>query len=138
MQKSKSDEEKLLLINSCRNSGLSDNNWCKKHGIPVTTFHGWVKKFELQGHTFPKPAGKKAVSNKVEVVKLDIHPDTDNTNNTTIQNQADSTIKTHCTVAPFELPAIEMTIGKFNIKFLGDVNPLLFEKAILTLGGVSW
>jgi len=137
MQQPKSDEEKLLLINLCRNSGLSDNTWCQKHGIPTTTLHGWVRKFEHNGHTFPEPAGKKAASNKIEVVKLDLLPDSDRTNSTLLRGRMDLTPNTPNTSAPLELPAIEMTFGKLSIKFSNDVNPILFEKAISALGGVS-
>ena len=36
-------EEQLKLINECRTSGMTDIDWCRKHGIAVSTFYYWVK-----------------------------------------------------------------------------------------------
>ncbi len=36
-------EEQLKLINECRTSGMTDIDWCREHGIAVSTFYYWVK-----------------------------------------------------------------------------------------------
>lgn len=32
-------EEQLKLINECRTSGMTDTDWCREHGIAVSTFY---------------------------------------------------------------------------------------------------
>ena len=32
-------EEQLKLINECRSSGMTDIDWCREHGIAVSTFY---------------------------------------------------------------------------------------------------
>ena len=39
-----SNDEKQILINKFITSGKSKNSWCKENNIPLTTFHGWLKK----------------------------------------------------------------------------------------------
>jgi transposase-like protein len=36
-------EEQLKLINECRSSGMTDSDWCREHGIAVSTFYYWIK-----------------------------------------------------------------------------------------------
>ena len=37
-------DQQLQLIMECRNSGLSDYQWCKEHGIHPGTFYNWVSR----------------------------------------------------------------------------------------------
>lgn len=37
-------EQQLQLIMECRNSGLSDYQWCQEHDINPGTFYNWVKR----------------------------------------------------------------------------------------------
>lgn len=57
----------------CRQSGLSDYQWCKKQGINPGTFYNWVSKLRKAGYTIPDSAGKVlGVPVIQEVVKLDL------------------------------------------------------------------
>lgn len=52
--KRKSMEEKLQLIMECRNSGLSDYQWWKRHDINPSTFYNWINRLQRQGNAIPE------------------------------------------------------------------------------------
>ena len=48
-------EQQLKYILECRNSGLTDYQWCQEHGIHPGTFYNWPearwsKDFRLRQH----------------------------------------------------------------------------------------
>ena len=51
-----SKEEQLKLINECRSSGMTDSDWCREHGIAVSTFYYWVKQLRRELAQIPEPA----------------------------------------------------------------------------------
>lgn len=66
------------LIMECRNSGLSDAQWCREHGIKPGTFYGWVSKLKKKAcYDIPEPNGRllSVPSLKQDVVKIDIKKD---------------------------------------------------------------
>jgi transposase-like protein len=67
--------EQYRLIMECRQSGLSDYQWCKEKGIRAGTFYNWVNRLRQKGvPDIPKPAGQTTykASPKQEVVRIDI------------------------------------------------------------------
>ena len=36
--------EQLRLINECRQSGMTDADWCRENDIAVSTFYNWVSR----------------------------------------------------------------------------------------------
>ena len=34
--------EQIRLINECRQSGMTDADWCRENDIAVSTFYNWV------------------------------------------------------------------------------------------------
>lgn len=38
----------------CRNSGLSDYQWCKRHDINPSTFYNWINCLHRQGNLIPE------------------------------------------------------------------------------------
>ena len=36
--------EQIRLINECRQSGLTDADWCREHNIAPSTFYNWVNR----------------------------------------------------------------------------------------------
>ena len=47
--KQTSPEEQLRLITECRQSGLTDYEWCQQHNIKVSTFYSWVHRLKQSG-----------------------------------------------------------------------------------------
>ena len=71
MGKHISKDEQLRLIRECRNSGLSDYQWCVKNGISHSSFYRWVNKLKTETCA-TIPAKVVSLSEKQEVVKLEV------------------------------------------------------------------
>ena len=69
-------DEQIRLIMECRQSGLSDYQWCQRQDINVGTFYNWVSKLRKAGYTFPDSKSKSeetvVVQDVVKVVKVNI------------------------------------------------------------------
>lgn len=70
-------EEQLKLINECRTSGMTDIDWCREHGIAVSTFYYWVKQLRKEAAQIPAPAYGHSENPrpKQDVVPIDIVPE---------------------------------------------------------------
>ena len=70
-------EEQLKLINECRTSGMTDIDWCREHGIAVSTFYYWVKQLRKEATQIPAPAYGHSENPrpKQDVVPIDIVPE---------------------------------------------------------------
>jgi transposase-like protein len=57
--KRKSADEQYELIMECRNSGLSDYQWCQEHDINPGTFYNWVKRLRRKAcYDIPPATGR--------------------------------------------------------------------------------
>ena len=65
MGKHISKDDQMRLIQECRNSGLSDYQWCSLNGISHSTFYRWVTKLRTETCT-PVPSKVIPVSEKQE------------------------------------------------------------------------
>ncbi len=68
-----SADEQYRLIMECRQSGLSDQQWCLNHDINPGTFYNWVKRLRHKG-SYDIPAATRRSYKEVpkqEVVKLE-------------------------------------------------------------------
>ena len=48
-----SSDEQFRLIMECRQSGLSDYQWCQANEINPGTFYNWVSRLRKQGMDIP-------------------------------------------------------------------------------------
>ncbi|MBT9803861.1 IS66 family insertion sequence element accessory protein TnpB [Blautia sp. MCC269] len=71
-------EEQYRLIMECRQSGLTDHQWCVEHDIKPGTFYNWVKRLRQKGCVdLPASTGSTyRAPESQEVVRVDFH-DTD-------------------------------------------------------------
>ena len=75
-KKRRSDQEWTFIIQERRTSGLSDQQWCKQHDIPVSTFYSKISMLRKKACDIPK--AQHHISHKPqEVVPLEIIEDTD-------------------------------------------------------------
>ena len=74
-RKRTSPQEQLRLIQACRQSGLTDFDWCQEHGIPPATFYGWIHRLKQKGE-MEIPAGVPTIVRKEtrppDIVKEDV------------------------------------------------------------------
>ena len=71
-------EEQYRLIMECRQSGLTDHQWCVEHDIKPGTFYNWVKRLRQKGCVdLPASTGRTyRAPESQEVVRVEFH-DTD-------------------------------------------------------------
>ena len=70
--------EQIRLINECRQSGMTDADWCRENGIAVSTFYNWVSRCrkaaadQIPAANYGHPEVPRP---KQDVVPIDIVPD---------------------------------------------------------------
>lgn len=66
-------DEQIKLIMECRQSGLSDYQWCSQNEINPGSFYNWVSKLHKIGYTFPESRSKSSgAPNIQEMVKVNL------------------------------------------------------------------
>lgn len=128
MSKRVCKDDQVRLIMECRQSGLSDYQWCEQNGIHPGNFYNWVSKLRKQGYTFPESEAKSnAVPNVQEVVKVDL-----------IQSQ-ESSLKMEQNVSLIETPAIaaELLVGGITLRLFNGADEKLIQSTLRCLGGIN-
>ena len=85
--------EQIRLINECRQSGMTDADWCRENGIAVSTFYNWVSRCrKAAADQIPPPNYGHHVEPlpKQDVVPIDIVPDQFPEQNTASQLHLDN------------------------------------------------
>ena len=129
--KRRMEQEQYDMIMECRQSGLSDHQWCLEHDINPGTFYNWVRRFRKQACEFPAPAGKdrfQAVHQ--EVVKMEIIPD--HPSDFFEQPSMEDSVEITKPVA-----AMELQIGKAVLMISNQTDPRLLEQTLKLLGAFS-
>ena len=63
-------EEQYRLIMECRQSGLTDHQWCVEHDIKPGTFYNWVKRLRQKGCVdLPASTGRSYHAPERQVLK---------------------------------------------------------------------
>ena len=111
-------QEWFNLITLCRQSGLSDFEWCKNHHIPASSFYNAVSKLkkkavQLPDSTFSIASQTLDITSHIQdVVKIDIEPD--NSSATVFQKD---------TALHFDNSyTIEITFGDMVVKVSNNVD----------------
>ena len=116
-------DQQFQLIMECRNSGLSDYQWCKKHGIHPRTFYNWVSRWRKTaadqipaanyGHLeVPRP--------KQDVVPIDIVPERFPVQHTPYLDNPHT---------------LEIILGSATIRVTNETDPQLLSRTLQILKG---
>lgn len=124
--------EQIKLIMECRQSGLSDYQWCRKQGINPGIFYNWVSKLRKAGYTIPDSVDKvSGVPVMQEVVKLDL---------------AESGISTPAMMEQStSLPALsgvpciaaEIECGNIRVRIFNGADAAVVQNTFHCIGGMS-
>ena len=68
----RTDQEWMDLIKECRSSGLTDKDWCDRHGITRSNFYYHLKKLRKQACEIPEASSSGKISLRQEVVPVEI------------------------------------------------------------------
>ena len=131
MKKRVCKADQIRLIMECRQSGLSDYQWCEKNGIHPGTFYNWVSKLRKSGYTFPESeARSNAIPARQDVVKVDV-----------VSCQEPSpVIEQNVSLAiTSENPSIvaELLIGDITLRLFNGANEQLIQSVLRCIGGIN-
>lgn len=131
MSKRVCKDDQIRLIMECRQSGLSDYQWCEQNGVYPGNFYNWVSKLRKQGYTFPESEAKSnAIPNVPEVVKVNL-----------IQSQVHS-LEMEQNVSLLETtqpPAVaaELLIGGITLRLFNGADEQLIQNTLRCIGGMD-
>ena len=126
-------DDQIKLIMECRQSGLSDYQWCEKNGIHPGNFYNWVSKLRKSGYTFPEPASKSnALPNIQEVVKVDLIPSYDLEPSLLMEQNV-----SHDTQAQTSVVAIELLIDGITLRLFNGADEHLVQSTLKYIGGIK-
>ncbi len=126
-------EEQYQLVLECRRSGLTDCDWCRKNGINPNTFYTWISRLRKKAcYAIPEPSISSVPNSRPvqEIVKVDILSEDSlrkpaPRENTFLPVQA----------AQNTISSIEIAASGITFRFSGPVDPSLYEKTLLMIGG---
>lgn len=128
-------QEKFRLITECRQSGLSDQQWCLEHGIKPSTFYNWVSRLRKMP-CFDIPQSQSRLDyfmgTKQDVVPLEVVSESPNGSN--LMMSLGSPAETERNEL---IPTMELNLGTLSIRFSNSINPSLLEKTFELLKGLS-
>jgi len=126
-------EEQVRLINECRRSGMTDADWCKSHGIAVSTFYNWIKrcrKREAAKIQAPSYGHSDTPAPKQDVVSVNIVPDVPEV---LMAKQDRSPVSMNLDNSY----VIEVKIQDFSIGIHNDADPMLLAQTLRILKELS-
>lgn len=115
--------EQIRLINECRQSGMTDADWCRENDIAVSTFYNWVSRCrKAAADQFPAANyGHLEVPRpKQDVVPIDIVPE----QNTASQMQNTYLDNSH---------TIEVAMKDIIVRISNDADPALLTRTFRLL-----
>ena len=121
MSRKMDSKKRFELITECRQSGLTDRQWCINKGICPSTFYNWIKIFHKSSSMELPPSLAKSEAQplpKQEVVKVNIIPDSNNVQ--------------HYSETPFDVP-IELLFSGVQIRIRNNADAGLIADTVKAL-----
>lgn len=116
--------EQIRLINKCRQSGMTDADWCRENGIAVSTFYNWVSRCrKTAADQIPAPNyGHCEIPHlKQDVVPIDIVSDHLPEQHTASQMHQTNPDNSH---------TIEVSMNDVTIRISNDADPALLTRTL--------
>ena len=132
-----STDEQFRLIMECRQSGLSDHQWCLVNDINPSTFYNWINRNHKRGMAIPMSSDnvKNTSTPLQEVVKVDLVPDSKSVP-APMQVEQNTYIVTDQT--NIKSPAVEIILGNATIRFFNNTDKSLIETTLRCVGGIGY
>ena len=123
--------EQIRLINECRQSGMTDADWCRENDIAVSTFYNWISRCRKAAaeQILPPNYGHSPVSRpKQDVVPIDIVPEHISEQHTASQMQNSYLDNSH---------TIEVAMKDITVRISNDADPVLLTRTFRLLQELS-
>lgn len=119
-------DEQFRLITECRQSGMSDYQWCQVQDINPGTFYNWISRLRKRGYSIPvaNEAQVTPIENHQEVVKVDLLPDRAEGMHELTQSHASSP------AAESNAPTVEISIGNATVRLFRNADAELVETVL--------
>lgn len=120
-------QEQYRFIMQCRQSGLTDHQWCLEHDIKPGTFYNWVKRLREKGVSDLPPATRCSleITENQEVVKVDFkNPDIFK------HPERASCADSNCNISVPDIPAMKLSIGKCILSIPNGTDPHLLAQTL--------
>ena len=128
MNKRVCKDDQIKLIMECRQSGLSDYQWCEQNGIHPGTFYNWVSKLRKSGYSLPDASKryemKPAVQEVVKVDLIDSIPEAEQKVSFS-QNSSNSNL------------AAELQVGNITLRLFNGADEHLIQNTLRCIGGMN-
>lgn len=127
-------DQQFQLIMECRNSGLSDYQWCKEHGIHPGTFQNWVSRLtrkacceipESISKAEPSPAPVQ------EVVRLNFNSKAENSESMLLCQPAPASPTSIADISAM----IEISLGNATICIANGTDPAILDRVLSLVKG---
>ncbi|WP_270816693.1 IS66 family insertion sequence element accessory protein TnpA [Hungatella effluvii] len=127
-------DQQFQLIMECRNSGLSDYQWCKEHGIHSGTFYNWVSRLrrkacceipESISKVEPSPAPVQ------EVVRLNFNSKAENPEPMLLCQPAPASPTSIADISA----SIEISLGNATIRIANGTDPAILDRVLSFVKG---
>ena len=131
-------EERLQIINECRQSGLTANEWCRQHGLRWNTYHTWVTRLRKKGLLETAATVPTVVIHEPglpDIVKVELTGKKDISSaglaSAGIWQETEEP-------EPGGMNAVmEIDLGRIRIRATNQVNPMLVTEIIRLIGGIQ-
>ena len=124
-------DEQIRLIMECRQSGLSDYQWCQRQDINVGTFYNWVSKLRKAGYTIPDSKSKSEGTVVVQdVVKVNLVSE-DMSSSVIGQNTRPPAASSAPSIAA------ELVAGNVTLRLFNGADQNLIRCAMQCMGGAT-
>ena len=123
--------EQIRLINECRQSGMTDADWCRENDIAASTFYNWVgrcRKATADQIPAPNYGHLEEPQPKQDVVPIDIVSERLPEQHTASQMQQMYLDNSH---------TIEVIMKDVRIHISNDVDPVLLTRTLRLIREIS-
>ena len=132
-----SPEEQLRLITKCRQSGLTDYEWCQQHNIKVSTFYTWVHRRKQSGDiNIPAviPTVVRKEPEQPDIVKIKIEGEKQITTAPKPVLTPEPPAETRPAMQTQSgYPVMEVIMSDVHLRVTNDVNPVLLAETVRLL-----
>ena len=139
--KRRTPDEQLKLIAECRQSGLTDYEWCQENSIKVSTFYAWVHRLKQSGKIdIPAvvPTVIRREPEQPDIVKIRIEGERELAPAENNSLTAEPPIESFPTLQPQQsYPVMEVVVDGIQLRVTNDVNPSLLAETIRLLRGAG-
>ena len=131
-------EERLRIIKECRQSGLTANEWCRRHGLRWNTYHTWVTRLRKKGLLETAATVPTVVINEPglpDIVKVEL---TVRKEIRSVESAATGIWQEAEDTEPTGMEAVmEIELGQIRIRVTNQANPMLLAEVIRQIGGIQ-